>query len=338
MTAGKKGLEAAARDARYAFLKSLPGKIATAHTADDNAETVLMHLLRGTGLRGLGGITPKDTGLIRPMLDVTRAEVEQFLTENWIGHIDDSSNDTDAFLRNRIRHQVMPLLLKENPSLPQSLSSMAQRLRFDEQALDAASQMEFPPAVKELRAMAPALRRRALERFLRQSGVKEPQARHIAQAEALVLSENPSSWAAFPGGVVLRRVYDRLEAGGNPVTIEPKILPVGGTVELPGLGMRVSCQPGKMTGPDSFWVVPSGEITIRCRQPGDKITLAGGTKSLKKLFIDRKIPQHLRPRMIVAADKEGVLAVETLGANLARQTQGPAVTIQFESISEADQK
>ena len=76
---GPKGLEAAARDARYAFLESLPGKIATAHTADDNAETVLMHLIRGTGLKGLGGIAPIRGRLIRPMLNVTRQQVMAFL-------------------------------------------------------------------------------------------------------------------------------------------------------------------------------------------------------------------------------------------------------------------
>ena len=76
---GKKGLEAAAREARYAFLKNLPGTVATAHTADDNAETVLMHLLRGTGLKGLGGIAPKNGNVIRPMLQITREEVENFL-------------------------------------------------------------------------------------------------------------------------------------------------------------------------------------------------------------------------------------------------------------------
>ena len=107
---GKKGLEAAARDARYAFLQSLDGKIATAHTADDNAETVLLHLIRGTGLKGLGGIAPQRGKLIRPMLCVTRQEVEDFLTEWSLPHVEDSSNETDAFLRNRIRHHVMPLL------------------------------------------------------------------------------------------------------------------------------------------------------------------------------------------------------------------------------------
>ena len=114
---GKKGLEAAAREARYAFLRSIPGKIATAHTADDNAETVLMHLIRGTGLKGLGGITPVHDGIIRPMLRITRREVEAFLEAWCLSHIEDSSNETDAFLRNRIRHHVMPLLIRRTPEL-----------------------------------------------------------------------------------------------------------------------------------------------------------------------------------------------------------------------------
>ena len=105
---GNKGLEAAARDARYAFLRSLSGKIATAHTADDNAETVLMHIVRGTGLKGLGGITPIHGQVIRPMLKVTRQDVESFLEEWCLDHIEDSSNETDAFLRNRIRHCDAP--------------------------------------------------------------------------------------------------------------------------------------------------------------------------------------------------------------------------------------
>ena len=138
---GKKGLEAAAREARYAFLRSLPGKIATAHTADDNAETVLLHLIRGTGLKGLGGITPVHGKVIRPMLSVTRQEVEAFLEAWCLSHIEDSSNQTDAFLRNRIRHTVMPLLKEENPRIGENLSQMALRLREEEAYLS--GQAEF---------------------------------------------------------------------------------------------------------------------------------------------------------------------------------------------------
>ena len=325
VTPGKKGLEAAAREARYAFLKTLPGIIATAHTADDNAETVLMHLIRGTGLRGLGGITPVQPGLIRPMLDVTREEVEAFLAENWIAHVDDSSNSSDAFLRNRIRRQVMPLLRQENPSLAPNLSAMAQRLRQDEAALEQASSVEFPPKVEELRAMPPALRRRALERFLKDSGVPEPEARHIAQAENLVLCDNPSAASRFPGGVTLRRRYDVLEAGTEPVILGEYPIVPGQTVELPEIGLAVECTEG--TGEDGFYLSPRGAMVIRSRKPGDEITLSGGTKSLKKLFIDRKIPKHLRPAVPVIADAEGILAVYGIGSH--RDRTGNEVTIRF---------
>ena len=125
---GEKGLEAAARNARYAYLQSLPGKIATAHTADDNAETLLLHLVRGTGLKGLGGIAPIRGNLIRPMLTVTRREVLDFLDRHKIPYVTDSSNETDAFLRNRIRHHVMPLLRQENPRIGENLSKLAKAL------------------------------------------------------------------------------------------------------------------------------------------------------------------------------------------------------------------
>ena len=117
ITPGKKGLEAAAREARYGFLESLPGKIATAHTAADNAETVLMHLIRGTGLRGLGGISPVRGSIIRPMLLITRQEVEAFLEEWSIPHVEDGSNESSQFLRNRIRHQMMPLFRQDRKSV-----------------------------------------------------------------------------------------------------------------------------------------------------------------------------------------------------------------------------
>ena len=92
VVSGEKGLEAAARDARYCFLKSLSGKIATAHTADDNAETVLMRMVRGTGLKGLGAIAPVNGKLIRPMLSVTREDVLAFLQEYCLTWVEDSSN------------------------------------------------------------------------------------------------------------------------------------------------------------------------------------------------------------------------------------------------------
>lgn len=331
---GKKGLEAAAREARYAFLRGLPGKIATAHTADDNAETVLLHLVRGTGLKGLGGIAPMNGKVIRPMLTVTRREVELFSAEYALPHREDSTNATDLFLRNRIRRKVMPLLAQENPSLAETMSTMALGLREDEKYL---SQMagEALPAVTELREMHPALRVRALERFLKENGVPEPEKRHIALMEQLVFSDKPSARADFPGGVVIARRYDTLEALGEAQPLPERVLEGG--LELSELGLRAACVAAEeiVNTPDTFTVVPRGKMVIRSRCPGDRILLSGGTKSLKKLFIDRKIPARQRNQIPVVCDEAGILGVYGIGADRNRIPQTlPAVTIRFEKTEE----
>ena len=330
---GKKGLEAAARDARYAFLESLPGKIATAHTADDNAETILMHLVRGTGLKGLGGIAPQRGKLIRPMLGITRREVEDFLAEWHLPHVEDSTNETDAFLRNRLRHHVMPLLAAENPRIAENLSQMALRLREDEACLSRQSRYETLPKVETLRTLPSAVRSRMLERFLKENGVREPEDVHIAQAEALVFSESPSATAAFPGGVTLSRQYGHLTANPTGEAFTPVTLNCPGSAKVAGI--RITCEPaGELAQSENLLTVcPSGKISIRPRQTGDKIRLSGGSKSLKKLFIDRKIPAADRERIPVACDETGILGVYSIGVNLDRAAQTlPAVTIRFERI------
>ena len=330
---GKKGLEAAARDARYAYLQSLDGKIATAHTADDNAETVLLHLIRGTGLKGLGGIAPRRGKLIRPMLCVTRQEVEGFLRQWCLPHVEDSSNVSDAFLRNRIRHHVMPLLRQENPRIGENLSRMALRLRLDEEYLAQQSAFEELPDVYTLRTLPPALRSRALEAFLKQNGVPEPEDAHIAQAEALVFSENPSARAAFPGGVTVSRSYDRLTVIAKKADFGEVSLSCPDWAEFGGF--RVTCEPAaeiRNTG-DTFTVRPAGTMKLRSRKSGDALRLSGGTKSLKKLLIDRKIPASRRDAIPVLCDDVGVLGVCSIGVNLNRAAASlPAVTVRFEKI------
>jgi len=333
VTPGKKGLEAAARDARYAFLSRLPGKIATAHTADDNAETVLMHLIRGTGLKGLGGITPIHGNVIRPMLRITRQDVEAFLEEWCLTHIQDSSNETDAFLRNRIRHHVMPLLVQENPKIAENLSQMALRLRLDEALLSEKAACEVLPPVESLKTMPRAIRSRMLEHFLKESGVKEPEDAHLALAESLLFSEKPSARASFPGGVTIAREYDRLVCLPPVQALEETVLPCPGEVYLPGL--RVTCEPASepINTPEAFTVCPDGTIRLRPRKSGDTIRLSGGSRSLKKLFIDRKIPATQRQQIPVVCDAAGILGVYTIGANWDRTAKDKnAVTIRFEIL------
>ncbi len=331
---GQKGLEAAAREARYAFLETLPGKIATAHTADDNSETVLMHMIRGTGLKGLGGISPVRGRIIRPMLTVTRREVEAFLQEYCLLHIEDSSNETDAFLRNRIRHRIMPLLRQENPSLSENLSQMALRLRQDEEILQALTQEELPD-VTTLRQMPQSLLSRYLTAYLQRCGVKEPEAEHIALLQNLVFSDNPSASGDFPGGVTICRQYDRLVKVQQQEPLQPQSLTCPGSLELPEMGIRIVCEAGqqKVFQWDRFTVYPRGEVIVRARRSGDVIRLQGGTKSVKELMIDKKIPAHQRSLIPVIADDAGVLAVWGLGANIDRICgEGDPWQIRFEGL------
>lgn len=332
ITPGKKGLEAAARDARYRYLKSLPGKIATAHTADDNAETILMHLIRGTGLKGLGGITPKTDKLIRPMLGITRAEVEAFLEEYALPHVEDSSNQSSDFLRNRIRRNVMPLLKAENPRFSENMSAMAQKLRADEDCLSGAMLSEMP-GVYELRNLHSAHRLRYLERFLKENGVKEPENNHLKAMETLVFSENPSAKGHFPGGITIGRQYDALVKIEETASVCEMPLHIGDNVTVAGFTIAVLPPMDISPTPGCFTVVPRGEMVVRARQCGDEISLYGGTKSLKKLFIDRKIPANKRMQIPVIADVGGVIAVAGIGASVDRLgTDENAVTIRITQI------
>ena len=335
VTPGKKGLEAAARDARYAYLRSLPGKIATAHTADDNAETVLLHLIRGTGLKGLGGIAPISGNVIRPMLSTTRQDVENFLQEWSLPHIEDSSNGTDAFLRNRLRHHIMPRLLQENPQFSENTSAMALRLRLDEACLSQAAKQASPISISVLKEQHPALRSRILENFLKQNGVREPEASHLNLLESLVCSDNPSAAGHFPGNITIARRYDTLVRLDSRETPAEAILPPAGTVELPQWGIRVTCTPAQtiINTTDTFTVLPQGSITLRSRRGGDELQLSGGTKSLKKRFIDRKIPAPERSFIPILEDDAGILAVYGFGTDLRRAAQQlPALQIHIEKL------
>lgn len=334
VVAGKKGLEAAAREARYAFFHTLSGKIATAHTANDNGETVLLHLVRGTGLKGLGGIAPVNGKIIRPMLSVTRAEVLAFLEEYCLDFVQDSSNETDAFLRNRIRHHVMPLLEKENPKIAENLSEMALTLRQDEAFLQRRAAEQATTDVEKLRQMDVAVRNRVIENFLKEQGVREPEYRHIAAVNDLIFSQKPSAQANLPGNVTVERCYEKLRVQTKDA-LETVHLNLSGETVISQLGLRVVCRPASdiVNTENVFTVATGGPVVLRSRMAGDEIRLPGGSKLIKKLFIDRKVPASERGLVPVLADDRGVLAVYNIGVNQNRiPSELPALQFTFTKI------
>ena len=320
-------VEEAARVLRYRFFASLEGVVATAHTQDDNLETVLLNLVRGTALRGLCGIPPKRGQIIRPMLCVSRAEVEQYLLQNDLAHVEDSSN---AVLR-----QEDSYLEKQTSSLLQSC------------ALSSGSW-----SCSVLRAAPQALQARAMRLLLAQLNIAKPAQAHVDALMHLIASSGGSSSVTLPDGKMLRRSYDILSIAADdlPQTFEPKALLLGGETEIPELSLRISCRFVKKYEKSmqslctfAFKYDTIDEIKALCvrpRQAGDEIQLPGGGRSLKKLLIDRKVPRDARSLVPVVADRAGVLLVYPLAVSVSRQAQpgDRAILIHFVHEKEYIQK
>ena len=323
-------IELAARRLRYAFLYSAvpEGLIATAHTADDNLETVLLRLTRGTSLRGLGGIPVRRGRIIRPILFADRAQVLEYLAAEGIGFCTDDTNDTDLYPRNRIRHHVIPLLRQENPNVSERVLSLSRTLRAEDaylsaSAADCLQRASLPEgwSCEKLNALDPVLRRRALFSILQEAGAEAPTERHLTLLDALVSSPVPSAQASFPGGTVLSRRYDLLTVADMPAALTPTPLAVPGTTRLQGFTITCSETDTVQTvqnSPDRFFLrsglIRSGLI-VRSRRIGDRMQLPGGSRSLKRLMIDRRIPASLRDNLPVLTTADGIAAVAGIGAD-----------------------
>lgn len=325
-------LEEAARNLRYAFFDKLDTDfILTAHTANDNAETLLLHLLRGTGPRGLCGIPARRGRILRPLLTVSRKRIEQYLNEKGISHIEDSTNAENDCVRNRIRHEVMPLLLRENPQFLSAVSRTAQLQTAEDAYLSAlaAQAMENCRAkdgfsCKKLRQLPQVLLHRVLLAALQEQQTENPALPFVEALEKLIFTDNPSAKISLPDGLCAARVYDTLTFTPSDIpTFAPVELPVGGSVTIKELGLTVSCT---VTENSEICHKKEETLFLRCdritqtlllrpRRTGDTLCLPGGTKTMKKLMIDRKIPARERSRIPVIECDGKVAAVFGLGVS-----------------------
>ena len=239
----------------------------------------------------------------------------------------------------------MPLLRQENPRFARSCSETALTLRLDEAFLA----QEAEAALDELwdgggldcpglLALHPALRRRVLAGFLRRCGLLEPEAVHLRQAEALARSRRPGAWAAFPGGLLLGRQYERLAPRTVPFPLEETPLAVPGVTVAAGWQVRCSFLPEgeKIENTPFTFGIACDTITkctwvLRSRRAGDALRLPGGRRSLRRLLMDRKIPAQARDAMPVGAAGDQILGVGGIGVNLdfAAPAGGPAVEIRL---------
>ena len=317
-------MEEAARELRYAFLERAAEQldcdfIATAHNADDNAETVIFNLARGSGARGLGGIPPQRGNIIRPLLSVTRREIEEYIDGRGIEHITDSTNLSDDYSRNLIRHQVLPVLKSINPGFAGAVGRTAALLRQDEDCLDAMARRFLEENLRDgavdctaLLSLHGALSSRVLRLMC-------PQSLSAAHVQALMeLAAGEGLGFCDVPGLRVRREQGRLcfhagEAAGLP----ERLLPPGETVPLPEAGVALEIKEEVYSGEihDLFktYLVKCesicGQLICSSRRPGDKISPQGRncTKSLKSIFVEKKMTQRERDLCPVIRDDRGVL-------------------------------
>lgn len=236
----KKNLEAAARQIRYDFLlrvaqESQAQVIVTAHTQNDQVETILQRLLRGTSAAGLQGIhaiaeLPDSIRLVRPMLEITRAEVLEHSARYQLMFCQDSSNDSLDFTRNRIRHELLPLLETFNPAIRQVLLRVATQSSEDEDYLHAeaykllhqladGASLKFKP----LLAIPPAIRRRVLRQWLRQlrGDLQRIGTSHLVALDNLMMKGEGGSYIELPGNRKVYREGQTLKL--QPIQEDPRI-------------------------------------------------------------------------------------------------------------------
>lgn len=319
------GLEDAARRLRYAFLDRAADAlgaavIATAHTADDNAETVLMHLVRGAGLRGLCGIPPVRGRIVRPILDDTHDDALSYLSKHGLPNVEDETNACDDMTRNRLRHSVMPALKQENPALTEAICRMTALLREDEAYLSGLADRFIRE--KSVDESLPAGELAALPRPVALRVVRGMAGGGITaqQAEAVLHIAANGGYADVTGtriGTSGGRIFFGVSEAD---TLPDRTLSVGQFTALPEKKLlvkaeRIPAAPQDVyTSFNTFFLKCAnidGDLIVGARRPGDTIRPAGRhiTKSVRRLLAESGVPAWQRGAIPVIRDGRGVLGI-----------------------------
>lgn len=309
-------IELAARNARYdAFKKQGVGVVATAHTASDNLETVLFNITRGAGLKGVCGIPAKRDIYIRPLIFCTRQEVEEYISENNLSYVTDSTNLSDDYSRNLLRHKVVPVLKSLNSSLEGTVTTMCESLKEDLSFLESTAQKVSLECVSD-----------------KGIKVKELKLQHISVVKRVLSAYFTKITGGFADSLHTERMIETLFEGAK------KSLPNGFYCEVKNdlfyikkegqslkktYNTEILFKDFKKTNNVNNLLLKNiidcdtivGDLKVRKRLEGDSIKLKGRncTKSLKKLFSELKIPTQDRDNIPVAADEEGIVWIYGVG-------------------------
>ena len=334
------GLEECGRQVRYAFFDSLaPGArdcICTAHTADDNAETLLLHLCRGASLSGLCGIPKRRGKVIRPLLGVSRREVEAYCERHGLRFVTDSSNLSLDYARNRVRRQAVPVLKELNPRFLEACGRAMEQLSLDRDFLEgeAARLLEearrpFGLCCEALLCAHESLRSRALWQYLTAAGCQDLEEKHVALAEKLLACAGGLS---LPGGVQAVSGLGLFFAGdlagtegfSLPAGLGKTLLPGGKGLVLTKISGENSQNSGKIqnllfkNALDYATIYPkgqAGQLFVRTRKPGDRFSPRGRglSKPLKQVLREKGVPPWARDRVLLLELSGQIVFCEGIG-------------------------
>ncbi len=325
-------LQVAAREARYNFFdllckKHQADKVALGHHMDDQAETVLMRFLRGTGAKGLKGMEPVREGTyIRPLIDITRKEIEDYAKDEALSFMTDSTNFKDIYLRNKVRYELLPFLEKNyNPNINEDIVRLSRLMKRDDEFLESAAEKHLKDMIKldneeivtvslkHLMSIHKALRTRVLRGLWEKlSGhITGIYSYHIESILDLLESDTPNSKVDLPYGVRFVREYEHVSFTRKaecPVPAFKHTVNIPGLTVIPEAGMTlrsevVECSNKNRIGfkinkNEAFFDYDRlhSPIYVRGFEPGDCFRPFGmaGKKKVKDLFIDLKIPRIKR--------------------------------------------
>jgi tRNA(Ile)-lysidine synthase len=303
-------LQAEAREARYALAEGLAiGDYATGHTASDQAETLLYRLAVSPGSRALTGMRPRRERLVRPLLEVTRDEVREYLRARSLDWREDPSNADPRFARARVRNEILTGLRELSPTAEKTIAETARQMREEAELLDISAQdairwLGGGPAVslEAINELPPALRRLVLRR-LAEAAAGEARSfsrREVEEVSALGTAGTKS--LDLGGGLQAVAEYGMVRfvmAHARPESPRPVDLPVPGRVRFGS--WEVQARPGRPGEVNVSAAALGSRVLVRSRREGDRMRPVGlgGTKTLQDLFTDRKVPRALRAELPV---------------------------------------
>lgn len=370
--AQKLSLEDAARRERYTFLSRAAVEtgcrtVATGHTATDQAETVLLHLVRGSGLAGLAGmaaVSPwpfagqPDLRVIRPLLRLSRQDTVAVCEDVGVSPVLDESNASPRFRRNRVRNEIIPLLRKLNPRVDDALVRLADSAAEDYAfILASAERMLKQPAAgaqrlvrKELVEATPSIRTHALRLALgRVAGdLQEFGERHLAALERLALEGKTGDCLDLPRGLQAELRRDNLHIGRVPSDVPGNLPDVPVRLTVPGFGRlgRLAVSVTRTAPSGGIWAEVdadsiNGQMTVRRRSDGDRFQPLGmqGAKKLQDFFVDAHVPRVERDCIPLFECERGIAWVGGLRiAEWARPKAGkPTLFLSYETIHQTEE-